>query len=93
MPSLMKECPDCSTVVHVRKLGCPCGHIFGKSKSLTVKCASKQTKQRIIANAASQARKRALETKEESKQRKKSNAARLALKIALETQQEAKQLA
>ena len=43
MPSLMKECPDCSTVVHVRKLGCPCGHVFGKSKSLTVKCTSKQT--------------------------------------------------
>ena len=43
MPSLMKECPDCSTVVHVRKLGCPCGHVFCKSKSLTVKCASKQT--------------------------------------------------
>ena len=71
MPSLEKECPGCGTIVHVRKLRCPCGHVFHrlKNKSLTVrKQALEATK---VANASSQIRKRALETNKESKQRKK----------------------
>ena len=31
IPSLMKECP--LPIIHVRKLGCLCGHVFDKSKS------------------------------------------------------------
>ena len=42
MPSLMNQCPDCGITVHIRKLRCPCGHVFRKSKSLTLEGASKK---------------------------------------------------
>ena len=90
MPSLEKGCPDCGTIVHVRKLRCPCGHVFRKFKSNSTvrKQALESTR---IANAASQTRKRALETKEESEQRKKTNAASQAHRRALETEKESEQ--
>ena len=41
------------TIVHVKKFEYLCGHVFGKSKSLTVKCASKEAEK--IGHATSQA--------------------------------------
>ena len=35
-----KECPYSGTIWHVRKLGCLCGHAFGKSNSKMYKIAN-----------------------------------------------------
>ena len=90
MPSLEKECPGCGTIVHVRKLRCPCGHVFHRLKNtLTVRKQALETTK--VANASSQTRKRALESNTESEQRKKTNAVSLAHRRALETEQESEQ--
>ena len=46
---------DCGTIVHVIKIGCLCGHVFGRSKSMAVKCASKQALVSIIGKHISSA--------------------------------------
>ena len=34
---LFQACSNCGSQIHVRKLACPCGHVFRGSKLLTIK--------------------------------------------------------
>ena len=73
---LRKVCPQCSTVVHVRRSVCECGHAF------TLKQEA-----RITASSPAK-RKRALESLEDTLRRQESNRTRMASMRASETQEQ-----
>lgn len=84
MPLLVKRCPDCGNQLHVRKSLCPCGHVFKSGPSITLDGLRKS-------NAASQARKRVLESEQETGRRRQANAACQAHRKAIETEHESDQ--
>ena len=73
---LRKVCPQCSTVIHVRRSICECGHAF------TLKREARNT-------ASSPAkRKRALESLEDTLRRQENNRTRMASMRSSETQEQ-----
>ncbi len=40
---LFQACTNCGSQIHVRKLTCPCGHVFRGSKPLTVRSSSRKS--------------------------------------------------
>ena len=65
---LFRACPNCGSQIHVRKLACPCGHVFRGSKPLTTRNASRKSD----VSAA-----RALETEQQTAKRRKSDRERV----------------
>ena len=76
---LFRACPNCGSQVHVRKLVCPCGHVFRGSTPLTTRNASRKSD----VSAA-----RALETEEQTVKRRKSDRDRAKETRALETEEQ-----
>ena len=105
MPPFFKQCPDCGSAVHVRKLRCPCGYVFpkkkisqGQAKDIATRQARKraletelESEQRRVADATRQASKRALESDSDTEQRRTADTFRVAKKRALETQEQSEQ--
>ena len=76
---LFRACPNCGSQIHVRKLACPCGHVFRGSKPLTTRNASRKSD----VSAA-----RALETEQQTAKRRKSDRERVKETRALETKEQ-----
>ena len=77
--SKFRACPNCGCQIHVRKLACPCGHVFRGSKPLTTRNASRK---RDVSAA------RALETEEQTAKHRKSNRGRVVGTRTLETKEQ-----
>ena len=60
--SLFRACSNCGSQIHVRKLACPCGHVFHGSKLLTTRNASRKSDVSVA---------RALESEEQTAKRRK----------------------
>ena len=73
---LRRVCPQCSTVIHVRRSVCQCGHAFTLKREA-----------RITASSPAK-RKRALESLEDTLRRQESNRTRMASMRASETQEQ-----
>ena len=94
---LSKKCPQCSVVVHVRKLVCVCGYTFVRnhvvarySKRLAMRCVREAESEvelslRNALDKERKFRKRALETEGETEDRRKQAKGK---KRALETEGE-----
>ena len=83
--------------LHVRKLICPCGHIFSTKSNccLFLNNSNKKDQETMKSEREiiqHQSQKRALETECESEQHRKTDAARQAYKRTLETEYEREQL-
>ena len=76
---LKKVCPQCDATLHVRKLACPCGHVFPAK--------AQQTKRKRPENVR-KAAKRACETDEETRKRQTHNKERMASIRQCETREQ-----
>ena len=65
-----KVCPQCDATLHVRKLACPCGHVFPAETQQTKRKRPIESKQ---SDNVSKAAKRACETGEETRKRQTHN--------------------
>ena len=90
MPRFRKQCPDCGDKIHVRKLKCPCGHVFFRKPKLILNSenALKSQEDRKKTIVACQTRKIALASEQQSEKRRKADSAHHADQRAHETQQE-----
>ena len=67
---LKKVCPQCDATLHVRKLACPCGHVFpAKAQQMKRKRPIESRQSAYVRKAA----KRACETGEETMKRQTQN--------------------
>ena len=66
--SFFRACPSCDSQIHVRKLACPCGYVFHRTKPLTTWNTLKKSDVSAV---------RALETEEQNAKRRKSNRKRV----------------
>ena len=90
MSTFHKQCPECGSKIHVRKLKCVCGHSFSRKSKLIQKSENaliSQQKQKTTI-VACQARKRAIETSVESERHRQVDSACHAKRRALESQVE-----
>ena len=76
---LFQACSNCGSQIHVRKLACPCGHVFRGSKPLTIRSASRKSD--VIAT-------RALESEEQTAKRRKCDRECVKETRALETEEQ-----
>ena len=93
MSTFHKQCPECGSKIHVRKLKCVCGHSFSRKSKLIQKSENaliSQQKQKTTI-VACQARKRAIETSVESERRRQVDSACHVQKRLCETEQENQQ--
>ena len=77
MSTFHKQCPECGSKIHVRKLKCVCGNIFSRKSKFIQKSENaliSQQKQKTTI-VACQARKRAIETSVESERRRQVDSA------------------
>ena len=65
-----KVCPQCDATLHVRKLACPCGHVFPAKTQQTKRKRPIESKQ---SDNVRKAAKRACETGEETRKRQTHN--------------------
>ena len=77
---LRKVCPQCNTVVHVKRSCCGCGHVFTLKRKVQVSADKSMGK--------SVKRRRALETVEDTLQRQAQNRTRMASMRASETHEQ-----
>ena len=87
MSTFHKQCPECGSKIHVRKLKCVCGHSFSKLIQKSENALVSQQKQKTTI-VACQARKRAIETSVESEKRRQVDSACHAKRRAFESQVE-----
>ncbi len=76
---LFQACTNCGSQIHVRKLTCPCGHVFRGSKPLTVRSASRKSDVSTT---------RASETEEQTAKRRKCDRERVKQTRASETEEQ-----
>ena len=67
---LKKVCPQCDATLHVRKLACPCGHVFPAKAQQTKRKRPIESRQ---SDNVRKAAKRACETDEETRKRQTHN--------------------
>ena len=72
---LKKVCPQCDATLHVRKLACPCGHVFPAKAQQTKRKRPIESRQ---SDNVRKAAKRACETDEETRKRQTHNKERMA---------------
>ena len=82
---LKKVCPQCDATLHVRKLACPCGHVF-PAKAQQTKC--KRPIESRQSDNVRKAAKRACETDEETRKRQTHNKERMASIRQCETREQ-----
>ena len=67
---LKKVCPQCDATLHVRKLACPCGHVFPAKAQQMKRKRPIESRQSVYVRKAA---KRACETGEETMKRQTQN--------------------
>ena len=77
---LRKVCPQCNTVVHVKRSCCGCGHVFTLKRKVQVSADKSMGK--------AVKRRRALETVEDTLRRQEQNRTRMASMIPSETHEQ-----
>ena len=77
---LRKVCPQCNTVVHVKRSCCGCGHVFTLKRKVQVSADKSMGK--------AVKRRRALETMEDTLRRQAQNRTRMASMRASETHEQ-----